>query len=255
MRGFPLNAQPSWEVLLCACHKNAQVLRLAPDALKCDLAFMIEACSRNGFGLMYASDQLKNNYAAVTAACTQNGEALRFSSARLRSNQRIVLTAVNRDGLALEFASAELKRSRDVVSAAVNQNGKALKFASPTLKDDLDIVVVAAARNYLCAFRLQNSHDQLVPYASPRLQLKFCSTSIVSYVVSKWAARSSFIGIILCAMSFDRVLHSQTACLLPLLNIFEYKVLIAGYAAIPFGTELASLRQATKHLREAGISF
>ena len=170
----------------------------------------------------------------------------------------MVLAACNKNGWALRYASDPLKDDREVVVAACNQVGWALQFASKALRADQDIVMVAVAQ-----------HRDALAFASPELQEKFRGDRLVAYVTEQLTAHSSFVRLVLCAMTHaplaahtaaaaeddDDEQHQPSAskksrggggastrgCLLPMLHIDEegagrhIKKTIADYAGVPHG--------------------
>ena len=169
--------------------------------------------------------------------------------------------------------------------AACNEEGIALFYASEALRADRDIVLVAAAQNRKRALQnpqLTNLHA--LTYASPELQEKFSGDRLVAYVTEQLTAHSSFVRLVLCAMTHapptaDTAAAeddddeqqpsaskksrggggaSTSGCLLPMLHIDEegaglhIKKTIADYAGVPHGASMAAVRCAAGHLELEG---
>ena len=199
--------------------------------------------------------------------------------------KEFILPLVTKDGFLLQMASAPLRENREVVLAACNQKGRALRFASEALRANRDIVLVVAAQNRKTALEYpQHPRAHALPHASPELQEKFSGDRLVAYVTEQLTAHSSFVRLVLCAMTHapptaDTAAAeddddeqqpstskksrgggggggdaSTSGCLLPMLHIDEegaglhIKKTIADYAGVPHGASMAAVRCAAGHL-------
>ena len=156
-------------------------------------------------------------------------------------------------------------------------------FASEALRADLGIVLVAAVENHEWALEHPTwTEDHALTHASPELKEKFSGDRLVAYVTEQLTAHSSFVRLVLCAMTHapptadtaaaedddDEQQQpsaskksrgsgggaSTSGCLLPMLHIDEegagrhIKKTIADYAGVPHGASMAAVRCAAGHL-------
>ena len=143
-----------WEVRIVGDPESGIIpqldnLRVAPQFLKGDGAFIERLLSKDPYVIPYVPAAFKKDRQTVLQAVRFSGPLLMHMDDEFRRDREVVLAAVENDGLALRYAGAGLSGDKEVVLAAVRQNGLALQYAGERLKrpEDNEVLLAAVGQN------------------------------------------------------------------------------------------------------------
>lgn len=139
-----------WEVRIVGDAESGIIpqldnLRVAPQFLKGDSAFIERLLSKDPYVFSYVPAAFKKNRQTVLKAVTFSGSLLAHMDDEFKRDHEVVQAAVENDGLALKYAATALRRDRKIALAAVRQNGLALQYVGEKLKQPKDNEVLMAA--------------------------------------------------------------------------------------------------------------
>ncbi len=149
-----INVAKYWEVRIAGDAGSGIIpqldnLRVAPQFLKEDAAFIERLLSKDPHVIPHVPDAFKKDRNIVMSAVRFSGALLAHMDDELKRDRAIVLAAVGNDGLALKFADAVLREDKEVALAAVRENGLALQYVGEKLKqpEDCEVLMTAIGQN------------------------------------------------------------------------------------------------------------
>ena len=136
-------ACPPWarstpEVALTAAFRSVVSLRLVPDALRAEAAFMLEVLRVRGDStcLLFSAPSLLANAEFVEAAISVDESAIDFAAPALRGDGGLWLRVVARNGAMLRVAPAAVVRGEGFLLEAVGRNASCAAHVPPSCADE-----------------------------------------------------------------------------------------------------------------------